>query len=94
MKFQISLPWFREKTLGKLHAIVGEAGCIGNLTKIRNHKTMTGLKDMFLEVFLGCMYASYKEKTSRLEKQHALDVFRATLPANILSPVWQIQGMI
>ena len=62
--------------LGELHAIVGEAACIGNLTKIRNHKTMTGLKDTFLEVFLGHMYASYKEKTSRLEKQRALNDFR------------------
>ena len=94
MKFQIGLPRSREKMLGKLHAIVGEAGCVGNLTKIRNHKTMTGLKDTFLEVFLGCMYASYKEKTSRLEKQRALDVFRATLLANILSPVWRIRGTI
>ena len=76
MRFQIGLPWFREKTLGELHAIVSEAACVGNLTKIRNHKTMTGLKDTFLEVFLGRMYASYKEKTSRLEKQRALDDFR------------------
>ena len=90
MRFQIGLPWFREKTLGELHAIVGEAACVGNLTKIQNHKTMTGLKDTFLKVFLSRMYASYKEKTSRLEKQHALNDFRATLPANILSPVWRI----
>ena len=62
--------------------------------KIRTHKTMTGLKDRFLEVFLGRMYTSYKEKSSRPEKQHALDIYRATLPANILSPMWQIQGKI
>jgi hypothetical protein len=49
---------------------------------------MTGLKDTFLEVFLGHMYLSYKDKVSKPEKQHALDEFKATLPANILSPVW------
>ena len=92
MKFQIGLPRFREKTLGELQAIAGEAGSVGNLTKIRSHKTMTGLKDTFLEVFLGRMYASYKEKVSKSEKQRALDVFRATLPANIFSPVWRIRG--
>ena len=56
--------------------------------KIRTHKTMMGLKDTFLEVYLGRMYTSYKEKSSRPEKQRALDIYRATLPANILSPVW------
>jgi hypothetical protein len=74
--------------------MVGEAGSVGNLTKIRNHKTRTGIKDTFLEVFLGRMYISYKDKTSRSEKQRALDAFRATLPTSILSPVWRIRGKI
>lgn len=55
---------------------------------------MTGIKDTFLEVFLERMYLSYKNKAGKSEKQHALDEFRATLPANILSPVWQIRGQM
>jgi hypothetical protein len=94
MWFQIGVPRTREKTLSELQAIVGEAGSVGNLTKIRNHKTLTGLKDTFLEVFLGRMHLSYKDKNNRSEKQHTLDDFRATLPANILSPVWRIRGKI
>ena len=82
------MPRTRDKTLHELQAIVNEAGGVGNLTKIRNHKTMTGLKDTFLEVFLRRMSDSYKDKVSRPEKQCALDQCRAMLPANILSPVW------
>ncbi|KAF8259778.1 hypothetical protein EI94DRAFT_1448836, partial [Lactarius quietus] len=82
----------REKTLSELQSIFDEAGSVENLTKIRNHKTLTGIKDTFFEVFLGHMYLSYKDKASRSEKQRALDKFRATLPANILGPMWQIRG--
>ncbi|KAF8259511.1 hypothetical protein EI94DRAFT_1813228 [Lactarius quietus] len=91
---EIGVPWNRVGTLNELQAIVGEAGSVGNLTKIRNHKTKMGLKDTFLEVFLGRMYLSYKDKAGRLEKQRALDEFRATLPANILSPVLTLTVMV
>jgi hypothetical protein len=88
------VPRDRAKTLSELQAIVDEAGRVGNLTKVRNHKTTTGLKDTFLEVFLGRMYLSYKDKAGKSEKQRALDNFRATLPTNIFSPVWRIRGKI
>src|SRR6266702_565394 len=88
---QVGVPRTRGDTLRELEAMVVEAGKVGNLTKIRTHRTTTGIKDTFLEVYLECMYLSYKDK-GRDEKQLALDLFRATLPANILSPVWRIRG--
>ncbi|KAI9429051.1 hypothetical protein H4582DRAFT_2114726 [Lactarius indigo] len=60
---------------------------------IRAHRMTTGIKDTFFEVYLDRMYLLYKDRGSRGEKQLALDLFRATLPANILSPVWQIRGL-
>jgi hypothetical protein len=87
-------PRTRDNTLQELHSIIAEAGSIGNVSKIRAHKTSTGIKDRFLEPFLKLMHQSYKSKGSRHDKQIALDNFRATLPANadMLSPVWRIRG--
>ena len=91
---QIGSPRTRDITLQALHTIIADAGSIGNVTKIRAHKTSTGIKDTFLETYLGLIHQSYKSKTGRREKQITLDHFRATLPANtyMLSPVWRIQG--
>jgi len=91
IRFQVGVLRTRGNTLSELRAIVDEAGLVGNLTKV---KTITGLKDTFLEVFLTRMHHSYKEKTGKIEKQRALADFRATLPTNILSPVWRIRGKI
>ncbi|KAI9436623.1 hypothetical protein H4582DRAFT_2078249 [Lactarius indigo] len=88
----IGVPRTRDDTLRELEAMAVEAGQVGNLTKIRTHRTTTGIKDTFLEVYLDRMYLSYKNRGTRGEKQLALDRFRATLPANILSPVWRIRG--
>ena len=92
---QIGSPRTRDGTLHELHTIITDAGSVGNITKIRAHKTSTGIKDTFLETFLGLMHHSYKNKVSRHDKQIALDNFRATLPASssMLSPVWRIQGI-
>ena len=85
----------RDTTIQELHSIIEEAGSIGNISKIRAHKTSTGIKDTFLETFLDWMHLSYKSESSKSEKQVALDKFKLTLPMNtkMLSPVWQIRGM-
>ena len=85
----------RDNTIQELHKIIADAGSIGNVSKIRAHKTSTGIKDTFLETFLDWMHLSYKSESSRHEKQAALDTFVSTLPANtkLLSPVWRIRGM-
>jgi len=93
---QMGSPRTRDGTLQELRTIIADAHSVGNITKIRAHKTSTGIKDTFLETYLGLMYQSYKGKVNRREKQIALDNFRATLPRNpdsMLSPVWRIQGM-
>ena len=89
---QTGSPRTRDSTLQELHSMIAEAGSIGNISKIRVHKTFTGIKDTFLEMFLELMHQSYKSEVSRHDKQVALDNFRQTLPANknMLSPVWRI----
>jgi hypothetical protein len=91
---QAGTPRTRDGTLQELHTIIEYAGSVGNVTKIKAHKTSTGIKDTFLEMFLGMMHNSYKSGSNRQNKQIALDNFRATLPANtsMLSPVWRIRG--
>ncbi|KAI9442451.1 hypothetical protein H4582DRAFT_1809218 [Lactarius indigo] len=89
----IGNPRTRDETIRELEAMAGEAGQVGNLTKIRAHRTTTGIKDTFFEVYLDRMYLLYNDRGSRGEKQLALDLFRATLPANILSPIWRIRGL-
>lgn len=92
---QIGSPRTKDKTLQALHTIVADAGTVGNVSKIRAHKTSTGIKDTFLETFLEWMHLSYKNKSNRHEKQAALDHFRSTLPAHtsMFSPVWRIRGI-
>lgn len=91
---QIGTPRTRDSTLHELNTIIENAGSIGNASKIRAHKTSTGIKDRYLEMFLELMHQSYKDKAGKQDKQIALDNFRATLPAGMgmLSPVWRIQG--
>lgn len=94
---QTGSPRTRDSTLAVLHTIIADAGSIGNVSKIKAHKTSTGVKDTFLDTFLELMHQSYKKsKVSRPEKQIALDNFRATLPENarMVSPVWRIRGIV
>ena len=53
---------------------------VGNQTAIKNEKTKTGLKDMYLDAFLDRMAASYKDCRGTTAKQSVLDEFVATLP--------------
>jgi leucyl-tRNA synthetase len=80
----------RDNTIQELHTIIADVGLVGNVSKIRAHKTSTGIKDTFLETFLDWMHLLYKSKSSQHEKQVALDNFKSTLPANaeLLSPMW------
>lgn len=82
----------RDTTIQELHSIIEEAGLIGNISKICTHKMLTGIKDTFLETFLNWMHLLYKSKSSKSEKQVALDKFKLMLPMNtkMLSPLWWI----
>ena len=85
----------RDSTIQELRTIIENAGLVGNVSKIRAHKTSTGIKDTFLETYLGLMHQSYKSKANRHDKQVALDNFRATLPTDanrMFSPVWRMRG--
>ena len=64
----------------------------GMLTKVRNLKTETGIKDAFLEHFLRGMAKSYQGIRGRSLQADALNEFCATLPNNVISPVWRIDG--
>lgn len=64
----------------------------GMLTKVRALKTDTGIKDKFLDHFLESMAKSYRGIRGRLPQANALNEFCATLPDNITSPVWRING--
>ena len=74
--------------------MITDAGSVGKLSKIRSHKTSTGIKDVYFEAFLDCMHHAYKDQGTRAEKQAALDDFKGTLSENILSPVWRIRGTL
>lgn len=56
-------------------------------------RTASGIKDTFQLVFLEKLFDSYKEKRGKSAKQAALDAQRRSLPKNITSPVWRIQGL-
>lgn len=68
------------------------ASTVGNQSKIKALKTSSGLKDTYLETFLGRIAGSYSKKRTKQSKQTALDEFMRTLPGNVLSPVWRIKG--
>ena len=90
----IGTPRTRDGTLRELYTIIADAGSVGNVSKIRAHKTSTGIKDRYLETYFELMHQSYKDIAGKEGKQTALDRFRATLPADtgMLSPVWRIRG--
>lgn len=68
---------------------------IGTITKVRKAKTNTGIKDAFLDHFLKKMADSYRSLKGKAAKTQALDEFCAVaLPANIISPVWRVDGML
>lgn len=67
---------------------------VGNQTRVKAMKTSTGTKDTYLESFLDRMSSAFKRKHGLSEKQKALDDVIASLPGNIISPVWRIKGSI
>jgi len=68
---------------------------IGTITEVRNIKTNTGIKDTFLDHFLKKMADSYRGLKGKAAKTQALNEFCATaLPANIISPVWRVDGTL
>jgi hypothetical protein len=67
---------------------------VGQQTKIKTMKTNTGTKDTHLDFFLERMFSAYKTKRGAVEQQKALDEFVASLPEDILSPVWRIKGLV
>ncbi|KAI0258001.1 hypothetical protein BC834DRAFT_964009 [Gloeopeniophorella convolvens] len=84
-------PRTREDTLEELTKMIADGTRIGGRTKLRERKTMTGVKDVFLDVFLERLHGSHKDVRTKAAKQVALDAYRATLPENIISPVWRIK---
>ena len=68
------------------------AKIVGNQTRIKNEKTKTGIKDTYLDHFTSQMFSSYKKINGATAKQAALTNFLSTLPDNVYSPVWRIQG--
>jgi hypothetical protein len=65
---------------------------VGNQTRVKTLKTETGVKDAFLEHFLGGMASSHSGlKASK--KQAVLNQHILTLDGNVYSPVWRICGL-
>jgi hypothetical protein len=79
-------------TLKTIEEIIQTARHVGNQTTIKDVKTNTGIKDTFLDSFLDRLHLSYKGQCGSLAKQLALDNCFATLPRNLISPVWRIEG--
>ncbi|KAG2128218.1 hypothetical protein BD769DRAFT_1387660 [Suillus cothurnatus] len=68
-----------------------EAVMVGNQTRIKQRKTATGIKDTFLKLFLDYLAQPYsKIHGGNNTKQEALNRVKETLPANVISPVWQV----
>ncbi|KAI9438663.1 hypothetical protein H4582DRAFT_2076295 [Lactarius indigo] len=80
-------------TLIKIEEIIQSAHHIGNQTTIKDLKTNNRIKDSFLDSFLDRLHSSYKGLSGHLAKQLALNNCLATLPNNIISPVWRIKGL-
>ena len=81
-------------TIMELETMIEKSKQPGTLTKVRALKTDTGIKDKFLDHFLESMAKSYRGIRGRALQANALDEFCATLPDNIISPVWRINGEV
>ncbi len=85
-------PRTKVDTLKTIEEIIQSARHVGNQTTIRDLKTNSGVKDTFLDSFLDRLHLAYKSQPGNLAKQLALNNCLATLPRNIISPVWCIEG--
>lgn len=65
-----------------------------NKTRVETMKTESGIKDTFLDTFLGRIFSAASGKRGAAAKQ-AIDGEVAKLPdqdARVFSPVWRIKG--
>ena len=72
--------------------MITDSRVVGTKTKVGGFKTEKGIKDTYLENFLGRMFNSYKGLRGQDVRQRALDAYCETLPATVISPVWRIRG--
>jgi hypothetical protein len=82
----------KDSTIQQLNEMFEKAKQVGNLTNIKSAKTRAGLKDNYLEAMMERMAASYKGCSGTVQKQAALNRCTASLPPNVLSPVWRLRG--
>ncbi|KAF9070520.1 hypothetical protein BDP27DRAFT_1419980 [Rhodocollybia butyracea] len=65
----------------------------GNITKIKEARTETGLKDTYQNFFIEHLFSSYKTQRGVDQKQVALNKAISDLPQETMSPVWRIRGL-
>ncbi|KAF9070032.1 hypothetical protein BDP27DRAFT_1420468 [Rhodocollybia butyracea] len=65
----------------------------GNVTKIKEARTETGLKDTYQNFFIERLFSSYKTRRGVDQKQTALNKAISDLPREMMSPVWRIRGL-
>ncbi|KAF9808715.1 hypothetical protein IEO21_07777 [Rhodonia placenta] len=71
----------------------GMAAMIRRVTDFIKMRTHTGIKDTFQLHFLDKLFDSHKNRRNDATKQSALDHAVASLPPDIISPVWRIKGL-
>jgi len=74
--------------------MIADSKVVGKKTKVRGFKTENGIKDTYLDRFLGRMFNSHKGLRGKDVRQCALDTYCETLPATLISPVWRIEGAL
>ncbi|KAF9059623.1 hypothetical protein BDP27DRAFT_1238327, partial [Rhodocollybia butyracea] len=65
----------------------------GNVTKIKEARTETGLKDTYQNFFIERLFSLYKTQRGVDQKQAALNKAISDLPRETMSPVWRIRGL-
>ena len=91
---QIGRPRRKEETTAQLRSMFEQASTIDTKTKVQNMRTQSGVKDTYQMFFLDKLFKSYKKKRGQESKQAALDREIESLPDNITSPVWRIEGEV
>ena len=74
--------------------MIASSKVVGNKMKVKGFRTEKGIKDTYLEHFLGGMFDSYKGLRGPDAQQRALNVYCETLPAMLVSPVWRIEAAV
>ncbi|KAL6306470.1 hypothetical protein BKA93DRAFT_840752 [Sparassis latifolia] len=89
---KVGKPRNKKETTDKLRSYFENASTLGTQTKVANMRTESGIKDTYQKFFLDKLFDSYKKKRGTKSKQDALDAALASLPDDIISPVWRIKG--